>query len=139
MAPIHSQYYYATPSGWTEGGCVGEGDYHVWVANKDGEVVYDPMFHEYNAICNFRGLDIDAPVYQIWPNQKKWYKEKVKKYVGYLDSQMIRRKYKNPQPLECPTNAYSWLQFNKGKGYRLVVGSMGWRFVGECRAHWEFG
>ena len=77
--PIKSIYSVSIPKGWVEGGTIpGGSDFHCWVENDAGTVVYDPYFSCYENICDIRGLDVNKPVYKKWPNQQKWIKRTCK-------------------------------------------------------------
>jgi hypothetical protein len=73
---VLSKMYYDSPSGWIEGGTTGVGDFHCWIEDGNGKVIYDPYFGEYEFICKIQHCDVKSPVYKIWPNQKKWLNEK---------------------------------------------------------------
>ena len=51
MPAVLSKFYYEPElTGYKVGG-TDEGDYHIWVENEQGEVVFDPVFNEYEYIC----------------------------------------------------------------------------------------
>ena len=135
--PIKPNYSVSVPKGWEEGGTM-YNDFHCWVENDAGTVVYDPSFDRYNWICETRGLDVNKPVYKAWPNQTKW----IKKHCGpqTRDLKLFHNKspekcikilrdkvicvglgamsnmtnrtfgnfYNNPTELMCTYNAYAW-------------------------------
>jgi hypothetical protein len=136
--PMKPNYSVSVPKGWVEGGSVGPTDFHCWVENDAGTVVYDPSFAAYNMICDMRGLDINKPVYKAWPNQQKWVKKRCKHQQLWLallhgkdpkkalkimkntkvtegrgalagmTNTTISDFYNNPQELMCTFNAWAW-------------------------------
>jgi hypothetical protein len=137
--PMKPTYSNPVPSGWTEGGTMpGGGDFHCWVENDAGTVVFDPHFSSYNMVCDLRGLDINKPVYKTWPNQTKWVKKKGKDQqlwlallhnktpkqtlkimktkvisrgmggMSFMTNKTMSDWYNNPMDHMCPHNAWAW-------------------------------
>ena len=107
--PMKEIFSVPVPRGWVEGGTVpGGGDFHCWVENDAGTVVYDPHFSCYENICDIRGLDINKPVYQVWPNQEKWIKR------------------------TCPYQL-KWIELVKGKNPKKALKIMKSQTISDCR------
>ncbi len=141
MPPLMSKPKYSTPSGYTVGGTK-DGDYHIWVEDMNGKVVFDPTFPEHEFIQMVHNLDKNCPVYYEWPNQKKWFKNfkqleviKAMRDTGFGMCDF----YDAPVYLCCPQNCTAFMHHNRNKRYRMVIGSMGWRKQHQEAAWWEWG
>lgn len=139
MPAVLSKFYYEPElTGYKVGG-TDEGDYHIWVENEQGEVVFDPAFNEYEFICRVRGADISKPVRHKWGNQKSWLDKKSFTYLSEGNTrQIIADMFSDPRYQHCRNNAIAYL-YNKGKeGDKAVIGSMGWQTI-SGDYWWEFG
>jgi hypothetical protein len=128
--------------------CCGE-DYHTWIEDAQGNVVYDPYFKEYDFVRNFqdcwgrqRRREWDL-VYQqqVWNGVRRRAKAEmteIKRQGGTAQALWAFRKQE--KPFHCSTNCMCFMKNpeNKGKGYRIVVGSMGWEKA-DGSVHWEYG
>tara|TARA_Y100001972_G_C7426420_1_gene219950 strand:+ start:78 stop:506 length:429 start_codon:yes stop_codon:yes gene_type:complete len=119
------------------------GDYHAWVEDMTGKVVFDPVFQHYEGVCNMRGLDINKVRRKKWDNQEKHMKQRDFHDVFHLA--MIGNDlddfYISPKPLHCRNNSIAWLSYqpeSKKNKYRVVIGSMGWE-DSDGDVWWEFG
>jgi hypothetical protein len=123
----------------------GNEDIHYWVEDKEGNVVYDPYFIEYDVIKCLRNLKGDR-IYKRYVGKKG--KDAVRR--GHRDAvavakclQLVGMKpmkmfYQKPQPLECNMNALGWIKYSGRTDIQLVAGSMGWKRK-KGGIHWEFG
>ena len=126
--------------GWVEGG-TNDGDFHVWIEDSQGTVVFDPHFIIYDDICDLRGLDITKPVYKEWNNRNKWLMDKdVLDLFHPSVKSIVCDMFDRPQARRCRNNSVAWL-CNHGdiKEHRLVIGSMGWEYKNKSGAFYEFG
>lgn len=128
--------------------CCGE-DYHTWIKDAQGNVVYDPYFKEYDFARNWndcwgrqRRREWDL-VYQkmVWQDVRRRAKAEMaemKRQGGTAEALWAFRK--KEKPFHCSTNCMCFMKNpeNKGKGYRIVVGSMGWEKA-DGSVHWEYG
>jgi hypothetical protein len=138
---VLSKMYYDSPSGWIEGGTTGVGDFHCWIEDGNGKVIYDPYFGEYEFICKIQHCDVKSPVYKIWPNQMKWLNEKKPQRIWLLPEFVEK-----PQYSYCNYNCWAYMTNKYGKQFtpelvqrHMKIGSLGWRYPGRCDAHWEYG
>jgi hypothetical protein len=137
--PMNTTYSVPVPRGWVEGGTMpGGGDFHCWVENDAGTVVYDPSFSAYNMVCDIRGLDINKPVYKAWSKQKKWVQKKCgdqqlwlallhgkdpkkalkimknhkisegRGQMSFMTNKTMSDWYNNPMDHMCTHNAWAW-------------------------------
>jgi len=119
------------------------GDYHAWVEDMTGKVVFDPVLETYEFICNIRGLNINKVRRKKWDNQDKHMKQRdfdkifhLAMIGNYLDDFYIC-----PKPGHCRTNSIAWLSNqpeSKRNKYRVVIGSMGWE-DSSGDVFWEYG
>ena len=130
--------------GWQEGGING-GDFHTWCEDMEGNVVGDTHFSYYDMCCAYHGADPKRPVYQKWPNQEKWLKEKdaddnsIQFYKMMPESAgHFKKWYRKPEKLNCKNNAIAYKLFS-GVECKIVVGSMGWKYKHKKGIWWEFG
>ncbi len=126
-------------TGWTEGG-KDAGDYHIWVEDKHGKVVFDPVFEEYRFICKIRNANINKPVRVAWNNQAKWLDDKNWSQQANDNAFrcIISNMFEQPRYQHCRSNAIAYM-VNRGKeGDRVVIGSAGWK-KGNGEVWWEFG
>jgi hypothetical protein len=106
---------------------------HFWIENDKGEVIFDPLFHEYRFVCMVHKCDIKKPVYyeaskerqreamqeHILPTMKDIFKYGVEDWIedfGYL----------TPEHNHCAMNVIIEKVVNKNKGH-IKYGNMGWR------------
>lgn len=110
-------------------------DFHCWVEDKDGEVVFDPEFKEYQAIKQVKNCMEDSPHFYnaFGEDAEKWFWGKLKgtmtdKIQLYKSQNIkwVKEFYQRPKFGHCNLNCSAFLIKNKGKGYRIRVGSMGW-------------
>jgi len=136
---ILSKFLGAKPLGVVEGN-----DYHIWIENNEGEVVYDPPMEKsgfYETICKIRDCDIKKPYYYEWSNQKKHLDEQ---YVDEMINENIYHSdlnefYKRPQPRYCRSNAIGYyINQTSQDNLRIVIGSFGWE-KRDGTIWWEFG
>lgn len=110
-------------------------DFHCWVEDKDGEVVFDPEFPEYQAIKKIKNCIPDSPNYHnafdedtekwFWGKLKGTMTDKIQLYKSQ-NIKWVKEFYERPKFGHCNLNCSAFLIKNKGKGYRIRVGSMGW-------------
>ena len=119
--------------GAVEGG-MNRNDFHCWVEDKLGNVIFDPQnFSAYHDICRINKCDITKPVYHKWEDQEKYLKQHQVKMINIKDF------YKRPKPLMCNYNAYAWAKHSGAEDPVVVIGSMGWLKNNGRGAWWEFG
>jgi hypothetical protein len=133
------------PKGATEGG-TNSGDFHCWIEDMNGNIVFDPVFDCYKMICKLHGLDINKPKYYAWNNQHEWCKkydipEDIKQ-VNDERGRKILRSVK-PMPLGCRGNCIAHfvahLKADDSK-YIIRIGSMGWVYKkNPKKVWWEYG
>jgi hypothetical protein len=134
----------------------GNGDFHCWCENRDGETVGDCMFPEYELIKRINRCGGD-PIYKRWSpeeEKKKWAEcqgriramcKRVKAAGELLDAEVVSpwKQFENaPEMYQCPWNAATYYKQEKKKGnnnVRICVGSMGWEKNDGSGIHWEFG
>ena len=128
--------------------CCGE-DYHTWVVDKHGKVVYDPYFKDYDLVRKVqdcwgkqRRQEWDG-VYQkmVWQDVQRRAKgemREIKKQGGTAAQLWAFRE--TEKPFHCSTNCMCFKKKpeNQGKGYRIAIGSMGWEKA-DGSVHWEYG
>lgn len=115
-------------------------DYHAWVEDDDGNIIYDPRFvDELKKKCAFPlDIDFNKPVNKKWNESER---KKVKEWLLSYDK--IRREYEdeeyvintfydNPQHLRCFWNATAYVY--KHKTGNVVFGSAGF----QCANGGEF-
>jgi|TARA_R110000824_G_scaffold135413_1_gene298705 hypothetical protein len=114
-------------------------DYHCWVVDNDGNVVFDPDFNQYQYKRHIRMLkDIcHREEYPIERQQEVWnYWKTVKSKEVHP---LIRKALKQtPCGGHCQMNAGNFLKANRGKGYRIAIGFMGWEKE-DGTVFWEYG
>tara|TARA_R100000654_G_scaffold3207_5_gene11125 strand:+ start:7715 stop:8203 length:489 start_codon:yes stop_codon:yes gene_type:complete len=123
-----------------------KGDFHVWVEDASGNVVHDPHFWQYDAIKETHGCDPDEPKqYRRFHNQKECRDLVMKKAIrnACMYENMISQGMTflgEDRFGFCPINAHYFMRRpeNKGKGYKVVVGAMGWK-KGNGEVWWEYG
>jgi hypothetical protein len=114
-------------------------DYHCWVVDKDGEVVFDPDFNQYKYKRTLRDLKNichreEYPLERQQELWKFWRQVKVKEVHP-----LIREALKaTPCGGHCQMNTGNFLKANKGKGYRIAIGFMGWEKQ-DGSVFWEYG
>ena len=116
-----------------------ENDFHCWVEDKEGHVVFDPWFDEYDHIRKIRGCEPkltfscrkafgeDKEKY-FWNKLKPRMTEKIKYYKdnNVFGRSWVKEFYECPKFGYCNFNCSAFVIKNKGKGYKIRVGSMGW-------------
>jgi hypothetical protein len=147
----HSRQYYLKMA--SSGRCDadkrgGEDDYHVWVIDKHGEVIFDPYFKEYDMTRDIRCCG-GMTHYKEWSQeyQGEFWKRtqiKIKKTMADCRKQGgtnkgFWRMAEEPSYGRCPINSASFMRRNKGKDYRIVIGSMGWSKDDKTGIFWEYG
>jgi hypothetical protein len=122
-------------------------DFHCWVVGRDGKVIYDPYFKEYDCIRRFQKCwgkqhhcewDLD---YQklVWKDVKRRARmEMAEAKKQGATSAMVWKTREAEKPFHCATNSMCFVRNNRGKGYRIAIGSMGWKRL-DGRVHWEYG
>jgi|9_EtaG_2_1085328.scaffolds.fasta_scaffold02105_10 hypothetical protein len=116
-----------------------ENDFHCWVEDKEGHVVFDPYFDEYDEIRKIRGCDQTMTVMcrkafgedkekYFWDKLKTRMTEKIKYYKdnNVFGRSWVKEFYDCPKFGYCNFNCSAFLIKNKGKGYKIRVGSAGW-------------
>ena len=119
---------------------VKKGDYHCWVVDKSGKVVNDPYFSLYDFVRKIHGCPSKEMHYKEFPTEVQklaWKFIKENKMPITKTKGWAKAFYKTPQVNHCPYNAAAFVIKNKGKGYRIAVGSMGWKSANSI--WWEFG
>jgi hypothetical protein len=132
MPAVLSKPSYGIPMGWKEGGNDG-GDFHVWIEDSKGNVIFDPHFIEYEGMCVMHGCDPNQPVRHPWKDQTFWFNEKVPHEMEKLEL------YRTPKPFCCNYNCWAHMIYEKPKDAKIVVGSLGWRKTKKVEAWWEYG
>lgn len=133
------------PKGATEGGTA-SGDFHFWIEDMEGNVVFDPVFSHYKMVCNMRNLDINKPHRFAWNNQHRWCKHyDLPSDIKAVNTKKGRKVCRNakPMPLNCRGNCIahfvSHLRGDDSK-YIIRIGSMGWESKTNAnKIWWEFG
>ena len=133
------------PDGVKEGGNF-SGDFHCWIENMDGKVVFDPVFRHYKEICKMRGLDIKKPHRFAWNNQDKWCRYfTMSQDIKECKTEPVRSAIRHipPQPLCCRGNSINYfvshLRADDSK-YIIRIGSMGWESKRDPnKIWWEYG
>ena len=126
-----------------------ERSFHCWIANQEGDII-DDHFEEYDEIIKVRGLR-NEPVYMPFNIEKqkkiwRWFKKQLKEDTdfggikhGYEYFVKERRKATFQR---CTFNVLINLELMKFKGdsnYRIVIGSMGWRYKNSDDVWFEYG
>jgi hypothetical protein len=112
-------------------------DFHCWVEDKNGKVVFDPDFKEYELVRKLRGCwDNPKKFYSPFGEEKEKYfwnklKPKMREKIEFLKANGLKGKwvntfYQTPLHGYCNLNCSAFVIKNKGKGYKIRVGSMGW-------------
>ena len=104
------------------------GNFHAWVVDTRGNVVFDPDFDAYRMTKMLNGIDEDAPlVRHPFTDQKTCVnlvmKNAVVRALRFAEmgiDGLVR-------PNFCSLNCHYFMRANKGKGYRVVVGAAGWQ------------
>ena len=109
---------------------------HYWVVAPGGRII-DPNFTEYEMIKQIRGLD--QPVYKEYTKKKREVVHKVfmgTQYEAWKFEYLLEKK--KDLHGNCMYNALRVLEENPG--YRLAIGSMGWRKEDKPEECWfEYG
>ena len=122
-------------------------DFHCWVVGRDGKVVYDPYFKEYDFIRDLqkcwgkqRHCEWDRDYQKlVWEDVKRRARmEMVEAKKQGVTSAMVWKTRAVEKPFHCTTNSMCFARKHKGKGYRIAIGSMGWERH-DGRVHWEYG
>jgi len=125
-------------------------DFHCWVENANGKVVFDPDFPEYQMIRNIRGCTKEQhhkgfPMkYQkiLWNKKKKEIKTNMKLHSRFGVNRDITPCLKmfglEPRYAYCHYNASGYVANHRGEGLKIVIGSMGWTQK-SGGVFWEFG
>ena len=119
--------------GKTANEMISHGDFHAWVEDQFGRVVFDPDFPEHQLI-NQKHHTTQEKFYHAWrggdqPEQKDAFDIVLKNTIGDLVSLAKvfgAQSYFEPMFGRCNFNSYQFLKHNKDKGYKMVIGSMGW-------------
>jgi len=118
--------------------------FHCWIANKEGDII-DDHFEEYDYIKKVRGLK-DEPVYLPFNEEKQkaiWknFKKQLKKDKGYGGTkhgyEVFVKKYKRVTYQRCTFNVL--INLEKNPDYRIIIGSMGWRYKNSDDVWFEYG
>ena len=133
-------------------------DAHAWCEDKDGKVVFDPHFKEYDLIKKIRDLEgepqyeevstLSRQVMVIIKRQIKDAKRQGKQQGIKLTSEMIMTMFlEQPAFGNCFLNAYAYRWFNPE--VKMRVGKMGWKVKKTERCYgttfttdkvfWEYG
>jgi len=123
-------------------------DFHAWIEDKDGKVIYDPHFPRYDKIKKLRGLYGD-PQYKAYTGEKaralcmrnrqsviRIIKAQKNAYK-ITAKQVWEQQYQHPTVGFCNFNAIAYLKKHPEAKYK--VGSMGWKRKCDDRVFWEFG
>ena len=110
-------------------------DYHAWVEDDDGTILFDPQFPEEQHGAPMNML-MDQPQYIKWDEveqkKQKYFMVNQKNFVETCRNDLPQL-YKNPQYLRCFWNASAYVEYAKrgkmvigSKGYKCAVGSVFW-------------
>ena len=122
-------------------------DFHCWVEDKNGEVVFDPDFVEYELTQVIRNA-MGPKHYLKWNDE--FQQDCWSRIQTHMKTQMayIRKKggknrdfwgsYAKPKVHCCPANCVTFMKKNKGKEFKIVLGSMGWEKP-DGSVWWEWG
>ena len=136
---------------------IAKGDFHTWIEDKEGNIVFDPWFLEYDLTKELRGIDKDAKqVHYKFVNQEKCAKLAMKSAIerslefsamfgiggvcaGQHDWIEGNWGLDHPRHGFCNLNCFNHMKKvnGKDKGYKIVVGAMGWEEDGSV--HLEYG
>jgi len=123
-------------------------DFHAWIEDKDGKVIYDPHFPQYDYKKKIRGL-YGEPQYKAYTGEKaralcmrnrqavKNILKAQKKGHGISAKQVWEQQYEHPIYGYCSFNAVAYLKKHPDVIYK--VGSMGWKRKADDRVFWEYG
>ena len=114
------------------------GDFHAWVENDKGDIIYDPSFRDYVTIIRFHGTTAKR-VYVKWTKEEQI---KQLKHLMRTHGECFLMVKSNPEDLiknpifgQCIFNALAYKTINGGK---VVIGSMGFRRA-DGNVWWEYG
>ena len=134
-------------------------DYHMWVQDKDGNIVYDPELNFHKDCCNDMKLDINKPVYAGWyvvmgkecgefcrnfnygeTNLTDIYKKLINKEISQEKRFLAMKSAMNPEEYKCGRNASDYYIAKSDTNLDLVIGSQGWKYLNnDTEAFWCFG
>jgi hypothetical protein len=125
------------------------GDFHCWVEDRGGEVVFDPAFIQYEMTRVTRhamGRHLLVPWNDDY-EREVWsaFQTKLKRQMAEVRRRGWKNRdwwehHKNPSFRDCPVNVSVFMrkEENKGQGFRIRVGSSGWEKE-DGSVWWEFG
>jgi len=123
-------------------------DFHAWIEDKEGNVIFDPHFPEYDEIKKLQGL-YGEPQYKAYTGEKarslkmrcrasaKKILKTQKKHYKMTAAQVWEQQYHHPVYGYCNFNAIAYLKKHPDSVFK--VGSMGWKRKCDDRVFWEFG
>ena len=123
-----------------------KGEFHTWIEDKQGNIVFDPHFFEYDLMKECRGIEKDAKrVHYKFTNQDNCVKIAMRRAieraieVDGLFGTGRDNYFWEPRHGFCNLNCYNHMKRVNGKekGYKVVVGAMGWEEDGSV--HVEYG
>ena len=101
--------------------------FHCWVEDARGNVVFDPEFPIYSCVRWCRGCDKDADrCYYKYKRQEECLKIEMKTAIQksiILDKQG----YDDYLPDMCSVNCLRFMRKNQGKNYKICIGAFGWK------------
>lgn len=110
-------------------------DYHAWVEDDDGTILFDPQFPEEQLGAPMNML-MDQPQYIKWDElEQKKQKDFMVNHKDFVETlrDSLPELYKNPQHLRCFWNALAYVKYAKrgkmvigSKGYKCADGSVFW-------------
>jgi len=119
--------------------------FHTWVEDKDGKIVFDPYFIEYDVSRSWHNLRGNQR-YRHWSKtdqskQMRTIYERSQACIDYIlergyTEERYWQLYDTPTYSQCCMNSLVFLRKNRGKGYRMVIGDMGFEKRPNGKVKW---
>ena len=111
--------------------------FHAWVEDSEGKVIFDPQFSDYIYKKHMHDCDVDTPmVYHRFDNQEGCVdivmRGAVRRSLFFAEMKCIADGVPTNagrliRPGFCNLNCFNFMRGKQGSGYKVVVGAAGWR------------